>query len=75
MIKINKILLSILLITFTANILLAIYCYSIRKDFYNNIKENITSHIISGRLDHVKEQFKILKKHNFSNDIAPEWIY
>lgn len=75
MIKVNKILLLFLPLTFIANILLAIYCYNIRKDFYNNIKENITSHIISGRLDNIKEQFKMLKKHNFSTDITSEWIY
>lgn len=75
MIKVNKILLLFLPVTFIANILLAIYCYSIRKDFYNNIKENITSHIISGRLDHVEKQFKILKDHNFPLVMDSEWIY
>ncbi len=75
MMKKNKIILSILAISLLGNVLLLMHFQDIRKSFYHNIKENITAHIVSGRLDHIKEQFKILKNHNFPTDIDTEWIY
>lgn len=75
MMKINKIILSVLIISLLGNVFLFKHFQDIRKSFYHNIKENITAHIVSGRLDHVEEQFKTLKNHNFPLIIDFEWIY
>lgn len=71
----NSLLLSCLVASVALNVFTLAKLRNVKENFLESVRYNITAHTVSGRLDHVKSQFKTLIDNNLSIDIDPNWLY